>query len=64
MRNIDLRGSASMGDPAHLQAVIDMIASGDLVIQAAEIPYEDVPAGLDRLKEGTVTGRLYTTYPE
>ncbi|WP_068395714.1 zinc-binding dehydrogenase [Kribbia dieselivorans] len=64
MRNIDLLGASSQGKPEHLAAVIDMIASGDLKIAAAEVGFDEIPAGLERLKQGTVTGRLYATLPE
>lgn len=64
MRNIDLLGSASMGDPAHLQAVIDMIAAGDLTIQSEGIGFEQIADGLERLRHGEVTGRLYAALPE
>ncbi|NLE78318.1 MAG: alcohol dehydrogenase catalytic domain-containing protein [Rhodococcus sp.] len=64
MRNIDLRGASSMGEPEHLQAVIDMISAGDLTIQASQIEFDEIADGLERLKRGEVTGRLFATLPE
>ncbi|MGO2750793.1 MAG: zinc-binding dehydrogenase [Pseudoclavibacter sp.] len=57
-RAIELRGATVAGNPEHLQAVIDLVATGDLRIAAEEIPFDEIPAGLDRLKAGGVNGRL------
>lgn len=57
-RAIELRGATVAGNPEHLQAVIDLVASGDLRIAAEEISFDEIPAGLDRLKAGGVNGRL------
>lgn len=57
-RAIQLRGSTPAGDPAHLRAVLDLIASGDLRIAASDITFDEIPAGIERLREGGVTGRL------
>lgn len=57
-RAVELRGSTPVGDPAHLQAVLDLIASGELRIAATDITFEEIPEGLERLRAGQVTGRL------
>lgn len=57
-RAIELRGATVAGNPEHLQAVIDLVASGDLRIAAEEITFDEIPAGLERLKDGGVNGRL------
>lgn len=57
-RAIELRGATVAGNPEHLQAVIDLVATGDLRIAAEEITFDEIPAGLDRLKAGGVNGRL------
>ncbi|WP_405219151.1 zinc-binding dehydrogenase [Agrococcus sp. Ld7] len=62
-RAITLQGSTPQGKPEHLQAVIDMIAAGDLVIRAEEIGFDEIPDGLGRLERGEVAGRLYATLP-
>jgi alcohol dehydrogenase, propanol-preferring len=63
-RAVTLQGSTPQGKPEHLQDVIDMVASGDLVIRAEEIGFDAIPEGLERLQRGEVTGRLYATLPE
>lgn len=57
-RAVHLRGSTPAGDPAHLQAVIDLMASGDLRVQAEPVTFDEIPAGLERLHRGEVAGRL------
>lgn len=57
-RAVQLRGSTPAGDPAHLRAVLDLIASGDLTIAATEITFEEIPEGIQKLHDGGVTGRL------
>jgi propanol-preferring alcohol dehydrogenase len=61
---VELKGSTPEGKPEHLQAVIDMIASGDLTITAAPVTFDEIPDGLGRLARGEVTGRLYPTFGE
>ncbi|MBT2523353.1 zinc-binding dehydrogenase [Arthrobacter sp. ISL-28] len=61
-RAIQLRGSTVRGNPQHLQEVIDLMASGELTVRAAEIGFDDIPDGLDRLKRGEVTGRLVAVF--
>ena len=61
-RFVQLRGSTPAGDPAHLQAVIDMMAAGDLTVTAAEIGFDDIADGLERLHRGEVTGRLVARF--
>ncbi|WP_431278345.1 alcohol dehydrogenase catalytic domain-containing protein [Leifsonia poae] len=57
-RAIDLQGGTPVGDPAHLQAVSDMVAAGDLAVKAEVIDFDAIPDGLARLQRGEVNGRL------
>jgi propanol-preferring alcohol dehydrogenase len=57
-RAIDLQGATPAGDPAHLQAVIDMVASGDLSITTTEVGFDEISDGLGRLARREVSGRL------
>lgn len=63
MRNVTLMGSTPDGDPKHLQAVIDMVASEDLSFQLEAIDSEDIADGVGRLERGEVTGRLFALLP-
>ncbi|MBL3699914.1 alcohol dehydrogenase catalytic domain-containing protein [Leucobacter luti] len=63
-RAIELRGATVAGEPAHLQAVIDLVAAGKLTVQAEEIGFEDIEDGLGRLQRGEVNGRLVAMLPE
>lgn len=63
-RSITLRGSTPQGKPEHVEAVLEMIGSGQLRIHATEIGFDEIPDGLARLQRGEVTGRLYATLPE
>ncbi|KAE8355934.1 hypothetical protein BDV28DRAFT_145733 [Aspergillus coremiiformis] len=58
-RNITLQGSigASLDE---LREVLRLIACGRLSPILEEIPFCDVPKGLERLDKGNVTGRLFT----
>ncbi len=57
-RAIDLQGATVAGVPEHLQAVIDMVAAGELSVKAEEITFDEIPYGLGRLQRGEVNGRL------
>ena len=57
-RNVGVRGSTPAGDPAHLAALLNWIASGDLRIEVTKIGFEEIPDGLARLARGEVMGRL------
>lgn len=57
-RAIELRGATVAGDPAHLQAVIDLVASGQVSVKAESIGFEQIADGLGRLQRGEVNGRL------
>ncbi|KAH6662419.1 chaperonin 10-like protein [Plectosphaerella plurivora] len=59
-KNVSLKGSTS-ASIQELREVLDMIAAGQLSPQIEEVPFQDVPASLERLGSGEVTGRLYTT---
>jgi propanol-preferring alcohol dehydrogenase len=56
-RAVELRGATVLGDPAHLQAVLDLIADG-LSVRTEIITFADIPDGLERLRRGEVNGRL------
>lgn len=62
-RAVELLGATPVGDPAHLQAVIDLVASGELSVQAERIGFADIPDGLGRLMRGEVNGRLVAMLP-
>ncbi|MBF4588267.1 alcohol dehydrogenase catalytic domain-containing protein [Curtobacterium sp. VKM Ac-2887] len=49
------------GSTRALRDVYDLIAAGALTPVVTAIAFEDIPAGLDRLSEGTVRGRLVAT---
>lgn len=59
LSSVQLHGSlgASKQD---LVDVYELIAAGDLKPLIEEVDFEDVPAALDRLRRGEVTGRLIT----
>ncbi len=46
------------GDCEDIEDLLQMIASGDLIPRVEEIKFEDIPAGLDRLREGGLTKRM------
>ncbi len=52
-----LIGSAG-GTNEDIENLLKMIASGDLVPNIEEITFEEIPAGLDRLREGGLLKRL------
>lgn len=58
MRCIRLHGSigATLED---LKAVLQLLASGELSSELEEIPFDEIPQGLERLGRGEVIGRLY-----
>ncbi|KAF7556668.1 hypothetical protein G7Z17_g1260 [Cylindrodendrum hubeiense] len=58
-RNVQLKGSvgASMEE---LHCVLDLIARGSITPALEEIPFSDVPNGLERLHENNINGRLFT----
>ena len=52
----------SVGGTAHdIKDVLDMMKEGKLHIETSEVTFNEVPEGLDRLKEGKVSGRLVMT---
>lgn len=57
IKNITLRGARG-GYPDHLRAVLDHMSKGELEIKATAISFGEIPAGLEKLKKGGVTGRL------
>ncbi|WP_216893165.1 alcohol dehydrogenase catalytic domain-containing protein [Nocardia alni] len=60
---VTLVGSTPPGDPADVAAVLEMIASGDLVIAARTVGFDDIPEGLSELAAGRVSGRLVAALP-
>lgn len=58
-KNVQLRGSlgASIAD---LEAVLDLLAKGQVVPLVEEVPFAEVPAALARIEAGQVQGRLVT----
>ena len=52
-----LIGSAG-GTCEDIEQLLQVIASGDLVPRVEEITFDEIPAGLDRLREGGLTKRL------
>ena len=46
------------GQPGDLDAVIDLIAKGDLSIQTTTTTFEEIPEAIERLKHGDVLGRI------
>lgn len=57
-RAIDLQGATVAGVPEHLQAVIDLVAAGEVAVKAESIAFDEIPDGLGRLQRGEVNGRL------
>lgn len=58
-RNIQLRGSVSASIDG-LHKVLGLIATGSLSPTVQEIPFLDVPKGLEILHKNDVNGRLFT----
>ncbi|OLN81937.1 Alcohol dehydrogenase 3 [Colletotrichum chlorophyti] len=58
-RNVQLRGSTS-ASVQEFREVLELLARGALKPYVEEIPFEDVPKGLEMLGRGEVSGRLYT----
>ncbi|HEX4376164.1 MAG TPA: zinc-binding dehydrogenase [Steroidobacteraceae bacterium] len=56
-KSVTLRGSAG-GSAADTSAVLDLMARGDLTIEATTIDFDQIPAGLARLQRGGVVGRI------
>ncbi|CAN7597058.1 alcohol dehydrogenase catalytic domain-containing protein [Phenylobacterium sp. LjRoot219] len=56
-RSVTLRGSGG-GRPSDTSAVLALMATGELIIPASTIGFEDIPAGLERLERGGVVGRI------
>lgn len=46
------------GSAEDLMAVLDLIGKGEITPVTEEIEFRDIPAGIDRLRSGDVTGRL------
>lgn len=58
-QNVSLRGSTG-ASIQEFREVLDLLASGSLKPFVQEIPFEEVPKGLEMLGRGEVNGRLYT----
>ncbi|OAL40508.1 hypothetical protein AYO20_00244 [Fonsecaea nubica] len=59
LRNITLRGSRGATKDEYVE-VLRLIAAGEIVPKLEEVPFSDVPAGLQRLEQLGVVGRLFT----
>ncbi|MEV5937409.1 zinc-binding dehydrogenase [Streptomyces sp. NPDC051994] len=59
LRNVRLVGSLGASKD-ELREVYDLIASGALKPTVHEVPFDELPAAMDRLARGEVRGRLYT----
>ena len=57
-RSIALQGSAG-ASKAELEGVLQLVAQGRITQLVTEIPFRDVPAGLEELETGRVDGRLW-----
>lgn len=57
VKAVTLRGARG-GRLVDFQAVIDLIAKGDLSIHATTTTFEEIPNAIERLKNGDVTGRI------
>ncbi|MDQ6523430.1 zinc-binding dehydrogenase [Nocardioides sp. LHD-245] len=62
LKQVTLLGSRG-GTVEDIAAVYEMFASGDLSPALEPIGFDDIPAALDRLRRGDVTGRLVARYP-
>jgi propanol-preferring alcohol dehydrogenase len=56
-KSVTLRGSAG-GGPADTRAVLGLMEKGELKIEASSISFDEIPAGLQRLEQGGVVGRI------
>ncbi len=56
-KSVTLRGSGG-GTARDTEAVLSLMAAGELSIAATTIGFDDIPAGLDRLAAGGVVGRI------
>ncbi len=50
------------GTPQDIKEILDLMKEGKVSIDTEEISFEEVPEGLQRLKEGKVTSRLVMTF--
>jgi propanol-preferring alcohol dehydrogenase len=57
---VTLRGSRG-GQPGAIAAVLAHMQKGELEITASTVGFQDIPDGLERLKQGGVVGRLVAT---
>jgi len=53
---------SNAGYKRDVEAVLDLMAGGDLNIISSSIRADEIPAGLERLERGGVTGRLVALY--
>lgn len=58
---VTLRGSRGGMLPGATEAVLQHMAKGELEIEASTLDFEQIPDGLDRLRDGGVVGRLVAT---
>ncbi|GME64938.1 alcohol dehydrogenase [Neofusicoccum parvum] len=57
-RDVTLRASLG-GSVEDLETILGLIASGAISPKVEEIPFEDIPKGLERLEKNQVKGRLF-----
>ncbi|KAE8149482.1 chaperonin 10-like protein [Aspergillus avenaceus] len=57
-KNVAVQGSIG-ASKSELEQVLQCIADGRLIPVLEEVPFADIPRGLERLEKGGVTGRLY-----
>jgi propanol-preferring alcohol dehydrogenase len=61
LKQVTLMGSRG-GTVDDIAAVYELFATGDLAPKLERIGFPDIPAALDRLHRGQVTGRLVAVY--
>ncbi|MCX4091025.1 hypothetical protein [Nocardia sp. alder85J] len=62
-RRATLAGSTPLGNPADVEAVLNMIATGEPTIAVRTIGFDDIPGGLAELAAGRVSGRRLAVSP-
>jgi len=62
LKEVTLRGARG-GHAGALEAVLALMATGDLTIHTEAITFADIPDAIERLKSGDVVGRLVAETP-
>ncbi|MEW1835980.1 zinc-binding dehydrogenase [Microbacterium sp. NPDC079995] len=63
-RAIELRGATVLGNKSHLEEVLELMGAGKVSVQTETIDFAAIPDGLERLKNGTVSGRLVARFAD